>query len=137
MKIWNIAAKVSDLDAEIAFVQALGGSLVIDDQIPFEGAMYRIPLLRWGDKYLHLGQEMVYERRLESPLQSGLCHVVFETDDVNGLREQALRAGATEIAPPARVEAGFGIRDVAFLRSPGGILFELIRIIENRVRELP
>jgi hypothetical protein len=53
------------------------------------------------------------------------------------MREAALAAGAFEIMPMSRVTAGFGTRDVAFLRSPGGILFELIRIVENAVPELP
>ena len=137
MKIWTLGAKVPDVDAEIAFIKAMGGSLVIDDHIPYEGQVHRIPLLKWGDKYLHIGRQMVYEDKLTVPLQNGLCHVVFQVDDVEGLRDRALQAGATEVAPISRVIAGFGVRDVAFLRSPGGTLFELVRILENRVPALP
>ena len=133
MRIWTLGAKVPDLDREIAFVQALGGELVLDDLIPFEGEDFRVPLLRLGDKYLHIAERMVYERRLERPLDDGLCHVVFEVGDLTAAREAALAGGAQEIAPVTRVTAGFGTRDVAFLRSPGGILFELIRILENAV----
>lgn len=136
MRIWTLGAKVPDLDAEITFVQALGGELVLDDRIPFEGQEYRVPLLRFGDKYLHLAEQMVYERRLERPLPAGLCHVVFEVGELEGARVRALEAGAREVAPVTRVTAGFGTRDVAFFRSPGGILFELIRIVENAVPEL-
>ena len=71
--------------------------------------------------------------RSTEPLPAGLCHVVFEVDDLEAARARALAAGATEVTPATRVEAGFGVRDVAFLRSPGGILFELIKIIENSV----
>ena len=137
MKIWTLGAKVPDLDREIAFVQALGGSLVLDDRIPLGGEEFRVPLLRFGGKYLHIAERMVYERRLEQPLPDGLCHVVFQVDDLEAMREAALAAGAFEIMPMSRVTAGFGTRDVAFLRSPGGILFELIRIVENAVPELP
>jgi hypothetical protein len=137
VKIWTIGAKVPDLDREIAFIEAVGGSLILDDLIPYEGQTHRIPLLRWGDKYLHIGRQMVYEDKLAAPLQNGLCHVVFQVDDLNGLRSKALQAGATEVAPVSRVSAGFGVRDVAFMRSPGGTLFELVRIIENRVPPLP
>jgi catechol 2,3-dioxygenase-like lactoylglutathione lyase family enzyme len=133
VKIWTLGAKVPDLDREIAFVRGLGGELVLDDLIPFEGEEFRVPLLRLGDKYLHLAERMVYEGRLRRPLGDGLCHVVYEVDDLAAAREAALAGGATEIAPVTRVAAGFGIRDVAFLRSPGGILFELIRILENSV----
>jgi catechol 2,3-dioxygenase-like lactoylglutathione lyase family enzyme len=137
MKIWTLGAKVPDLDAEIAFVEKLGGELVLDDRIPFGEREFRVPLLRLGDKYLHIAQEMVYESNLENPLPDGLCHVVFEVDDLDATRRAAVESGATEITPPARVTAGFGTRDVAFLRSPGGILFELIRITDNAVPRLP
>ena len=133
MRIWTLGAKVDDLDAEIAFVRELGGELILDDVIPFEGEEFRVPLLRFGDRYLHIASRMVYEPALGDPLPSGLVHVVFEVDDLDLMRRRALDAGATEVTQPARVEAGFGIRDVAFLRSPGGILFELVQIIEHRV----
>ena len=136
MRIWTLGAKVSDLDREVRFVEALGGRLVIDDQIPYEGHTYRIPLVRLGDKYMHLAQRMVYESKLASPLVDGLCHVVYQVPDLARAREQALAAGATEVAPVSRVAAGFGVRDVAFLRSPGGILFELIRIVERAVPDV-
>ena len=137
MKIWTLGAKVRDLDAEIEFVRQLGGELVLDDRIPFGEREFRVPLLRFGDKYLHLAEEMVYESSLPDPLADGLCHVVFQVEDVSEARRVALEAGATEITPPTRVTAGFGTRDVAFLRSPGGVLFELIEIVENAVPELP
>jgi catechol 2,3-dioxygenase-like lactoylglutathione lyase family enzyme len=136
MRIWTLGAKVADLDREIRFVEALGGMLLIDDQIPYEGATYRIPLVQLGDKYLHLAQRMVYEDKLSAPLANGLCHVVYQVSDLEVQRDKALAAGATEVAPVARVSAGFGVRDVAFLRSPGGVLFELVRIIDSTVPEV-
>ena len=133
MRIWTLGAKVPDLDAEIAFVERLGGELVLDDRIPFAGREFRVPLLRFGDRYLHIAEQMVYESALDAPLGDGLCHVVFEVDDLEAARRRALDAGAMEVTTPARVEAGFGVREVAFLRSPGGILFELIEIVEHGV----
>jgi catechol 2,3-dioxygenase-like lactoylglutathione lyase family enzyme len=133
MRIWTLGAKVADLDREIAFVEALGGELLIDDRIPFGGEEFRVPLLRFGDKYLHLAEQMVYESALSEPLPAGLCHVVFEVGDLAAARRAALDAGATEVTPSTRVEAGFGTREVAFLKSPGGILFELIHVIDAAV----
>jgi catechol 2,3-dioxygenase-like lactoylglutathione lyase family enzyme len=133
MRIWTLGAKVPDLDREIAFVRALGGELVLDDHIPFHGETFRVPLLRFGDKYLHIAERMVYEAELPAPLQDGLCHVVLVVDDLDVARERALRAGAHEITAPTHVEAGFGTREVGFFRSPGGILFELIRIRVDKV----
>jgi catechol 2,3-dioxygenase-like lactoylglutathione lyase family enzyme len=133
MRIWTLGAKVADVDAEIAFVERLGGELVLDDRIPFAGREFRVPLLRFGDRYLHIAEQMVYEDALDAPLAGGLCHVVFEVEDLEASRQRALDAGATEVTPPAHVKAGFGVREVAFLRSPGGILFELVWIVEHGV----
>jgi predicted enzyme related to lactoylglutathione lyase len=137
MKLWNVAAKVSDLDAEIKFVEVLGGSLVLDEILSIEGESIRVVLMKWADKYLHLFGKAVYESRLGVELSCGFCHVVMEVSDLDLQRRRALEAGASEIMPQQFISAGFGTRDVAFMRSPGGILFELIRVHEHRVAELP
>jgi catechol 2,3-dioxygenase-like lactoylglutathione lyase family enzyme len=137
MKLWNFAAKVPNLDSELSFLKAMGAYVVVDEVLHVDDRDFRVVLLRWGDKYMHLFENAVYEHRLDSPPQHGLCHVVFEVDDVDGLRETALQAGAREIMPKSFISAGFGTRDVVFLRSPGGVLFELIKVREHRVPELP
>ena len=137
MKLWNVAAKVANLDAEITFVENLGGFLVLDEVLSLEGQSIRVVLMKWADKYLHLFGKAVYESHLGVELPLGLCHVVMEVSDLNLQRCRAVEAGAREIMPQQFVSAGFGTRDVAFMRSPGGILFELIRVHENRVPELP
>lgn len=133
MRLWTLGAKVCDVDREIAFVQSIGGQLVLDEELRVGGHGYRLPLLRLGDKYLHLGAAMVYEERLDEPLRPGLCHLVLRVRDLDAYRTRALQAGATELAPVAHVEAGFGVREVAFLRSPGGVLLEFAQIAEDRV----
>jgi len=137
MKLWNFAAKVPNLDAEVAFIEALGGSIVLDEVLTVDATSIRVVLMRWADKYVHLFEKAVYEPKLGGELAFGLCHVVLEVNDLPELRASALRAGARELMPTQFVAAGFGTRDVAFLRSPGGILFELIHVHEHRVPELP
>jgi hypothetical protein len=137
MKMWNIAAKIPDVDREIGFIQALGGELVLDNVLEVDGRNFRVVLMKWGDKYLHLFEKAVYEHRLGRVLQNGLCHTVFEVDNLDEMRQQALAAGARETLPKTFVSAGFGTRDVVFLESPGGILLELIKVHEHRVPELP
>ena len=137
MKLWNVAAKVPQLDAEISFIKTMGGHVLVDEVLRFDETDFRVVLLKWGDKYLHLFEKAVYEDRLDAPRPYGLCHVVFEVDDIEELRNRALKAGAREQMPKAFVSAGFGTRDVVFLQSPGGILFELIKVHEHRVPELP
>jgi hypothetical protein len=137
MKMWNVAAKVPKLDEEISFIKAMGGNVLVDEVLRFDDQDFRVVLLKWGDKYLHLFEKAVYEHHLDAPRQYGLCHTVFEVDDIEGHRQRALEAGAREVMPKSFVSAGFGTRDVVFLQSPGGILFELIKVHEHRVPELP
>jgi len=137
MKMWNIAGKVRDLEKEVAFIQATGGSMLLDNIIRIEERDYRVVLMKWGDKYLHLFEQAVYERHLDEPLGHGLCHVVFEVANLEEARQRALDAGAREIMPPTFVSSGFGTRDVGFFQSPGGILFEFIQVHEHKVPVLP
>jgi len=137
MKLWNFAAKVPDVDAEISFIKTLGGSVLLDELLRVDDHDFRVVLMRWGDKYVHLFEKAVYEHRLDAPRPPGLCHVVFEVDNLDELRENALQAGAREVMPRSFISAGFGTRDVVFLQSPGGLLFELIKVREHRVPELP
>ena len=137
MKLWNFAAKVPDVDAEISFIKALGGYVLLDELLRVDDHDFRVVLMRWGDKYVHLFEKAVYEHRLDESRPQGLCHVVFEVDNLDELRENALQAGAREVMPRSSISAGFGTRDVVFLQSPGGLLFELIKVREHRVPELP
>ncbi len=137
MKMWNNGAKVQDIDREIAFFEAIGGTVILDEMFDWEGESIRVPLLRVADKYLHLMKKMVYEDHLDEPLADGLQHIVYEVDSLAEYRERALRGGAVQLMPTKYVEAGFGTRDVAAFQSPGGIRIEFIQVYENAVPELP
>jgi catechol 2,3-dioxygenase-like lactoylglutathione lyase family enzyme len=135
LKVWSVGCKVPDLDKEIAFLEEVGATAILEDHLVVDDREFRLPLLRWGDKYVHLFEHAIYEHRLPSPLSNGIAHLVMEVDDLDYLRSRALSAGATEVAPMAHDQvARFGRRDVVFFRSPGGILFELIKVHEHGVR---
>jgi catechol 2,3-dioxygenase-like lactoylglutathione lyase family enzyme len=136
MKLWALGAKVDDVDREVAFITSLGGRLILDEVLPFGDKGYRLPLLRFGDKYIHIGEAMLYEERLPEPLRTGFCHVVMRVDELGPAREAALENGAREVVPVAHIDAQFGVREVAFLRSPGGLLIELAEMSEQRVPEV-
>jgi hypothetical protein len=136
MKLWAMGAKVDNVDREVGFLTSIGGRLVLDEVLPFAGRGFRIPLLRFGDKYLHVGEAMVYEDKLPDPLRAGFCHVVMKVGDLEPARKVALENGTTEVVPVAHVDAQFGVREVAFLRSPGGLLIELAEMSEQRVPEV-
>jgi hypothetical protein len=131
MELWTVGVKVADLQSEIAFLGSLGGELVLDDVVSSGGGHYRAPLMRIGDKFLHLIEKPVYEDRLGSELPAGLVHVVYSVEDLEAARSRVRAAGAQELLPPRSVRAGFGSRDVGCYRSPGGLIFELIKIHDN------
>jgi hypothetical protein len=79
---------------------------------------------------------MVYEDALGQPLPVGIAHAVYRSDDFDQDVHNALESGATQLAEVAVVSAGFGTRRVAFLRAPGGWIFEIIEILTNLVPEV-
>lgn len=134
--LWTIGVKVSDLERELAFHRAMGNEIVLDETVEFEGQLYRIPLVKMGDKYLHLTEQLVYERRLGESRPVGSTHMVYISDDFDNDVAKTLSSGAVELAPVSQVSAGFGERRIAFFRAPGGWIFEIIQVIRNLVPEV-
>lgn len=134
--LWTIGVKVPDLERELAFHRQMGNQIVLDEVLVIDGEHYRIPLVKMGDKYLHLAEKMVYEVLLGEALPYGPTHLVYKTDNFEQDVATALASGATEIRPVAEVSAGFGERRVAFFRAPSGWIFEIIEITKNLVPEV-
>lgn len=131
--LWTVGLKVPGLEKELEFQKQMGSTIVLDDTIEFDGESYRIPLLRMGDKYLHIAEKMVYEKMLPAPLPYGIVHLVYMSDALERDLDAAISGGATCFIGPSEITAGFGRRRVAFLRAPSGYIFEIIEILENRV----
>lgn len=131
--LWTVGIKVPDLEKELAFQQQIGSKIILDDTIVFEGESFRIPLLKMGDKYLHLAEKMVYEKSLPEALPYGIVHLVYMSQSIEADLDAALKAGATCFIGLSDITAGFGRRKVAFLKSPSGYIFEIIQILEDRV----
>ena len=134
--LWTIGVKVPDLERELQFHRAVGNEIVLDETLTIDGADYRIPLVKMGDKYLHLAERMVYEGQLGVTLPYGPAHLVYVSDDFENDVERFLRGGAEAIREPVDVSAGFGDRRVAFFRSPSGWIFEVAKIYRHRVPEV-
>ena len=134
--LWTIGVKVPDLEKELEFQRAMGNEIVLDEKLPLGDESYRIPLVKMGDKYLHIGEKMVYETVLDESLPYGPVHLVYATDDFDAAVRTCLAAGATQFHEPVEVSAGFGDRKVGFFRSPSGWIFEIIQIHHNAVPEV-
>ncbi|HWB95346.1 MAG TPA: hypothetical protein VG672_01550 [Bryobacteraceae bacterium] len=135
-RLWTIGIKVPDLERELAFQRQIGNHVVLDETLEVDGEKFRLPLLRVGDKYLHIAEKMVYENLLDAPLPGGIAHLVYRTDNFDTDFKCALDAGAVALRDVAVVSAGFGKRRVAFLRAPSGYIFEIIEILVNLVPEV-
>jgi len=134
--LWTIGIKVPDLEKELAFHRAVGNQIVLDETLTIDGIDYRIPLVKMGDKYLHLADKMVYEQELGIELPYGPTHLVYLSDDFDADVQRFTDAGAAPIHETVEVSAGFGDRKVAFFRSPSGWIFEVAKIYRHGVPEV-
>jgi hypothetical protein len=131
--LWTIGIKVPNLERELAFHEQMGAEIVLDETLEFDGESFRVPLVKMGDKYLHLAEKMVYERMLGEELPFGVTHLVYISDHLDEDVAKAVESGAILIGDIAEVSAGFGERRVAFMRAPSGWIFEFIEIKRNLV----
>jgi hypothetical protein len=135
-RLWTIGVKVPDLEKELEFHRKIGNSLVLDETLEVNGQRFRIPLIRMGDKYMHLAEKMVYESLLDQALPCGITHLVYRSNSFDEDVRIALDAGSTLVGDIATISAGFGDRRVAFFRAPGGWIFEIIQVLQDRVPEV-
>ena len=134
--LWTIGIKVPDLERELEFHRQIGNEIVLDETLELDGEFFRVPLVKMGDKYLHLAEKMVYEDWLGKTLPYGMTHLVYMSSSLAQDVAKAITAGAVMMRDIADVSAGFGERRVAFLTSPSGWIFEIIEIKKNLVPEV-
>jgi hypothetical protein len=135
-RLWTIGVKVPDLEKELQFHRQIGNSVVLDETLEVNGERFRVPLIRMGDKYMHLAEKMVYERLLDDALPCGITHLVYRSNSFDEDVRIAIEAGATLVGDIATISAGFGDRRVAFFRAPGRWIFEIIQVVIDRVPEV-
>ncbi|MBL8895429.1 MAG: VOC family protein [Rhizobiales bacterium] len=132
-KLWNIGLTARDVDRELDFLTGLGAKLLLREKFSAPDGESEYALLEFGGTRLFVTPRPVFEDRLDQPLMPGLSHAVFEVENVDAEMEKVLAQGATLLLGPAEITAGFGSRRIAFLRSPGGFIFELLQIRESKV----
>ena len=132
-RLWNIGVKVGDVEAEAAFFVALGGRLLVRERAATAAGEIEYALVEFGGTRLLLTPTPVFQDRLASPPPDGLSHAVFEVDDLDGEVKRLATLGTEVLIPPVEISAGFGTRRIAFFRSPGGLVFEVMQIIESLV----
>ena len=128
-KLWTLGMKVADVDREVSFFVELGGKLLLREKRQTPAGEVDYALVAFGGTRLFLTPKTVFEDALPGALNIGLTHAVFE---VANLAEEVARVAAfgTEmLVPPTEITAGFGTRKIAFFRSPGGLVFEIMEMV--------
>ena len=134
--LWTIGIKVQSLERELEFHRQMGNEIVLDEILELDGESFRLPLIKMGDKYIHVAEKMAYESLLDEPLPYGMTHMVYISNRFDEDVAKAIHSGAVAVREPAEVKAEFGERRVAFLRAPNGWIFEMIEIKRNLVPEV-
>lgn len=133
-RLWNIGLKINDMEAEIDFLEAMDAKLRYrETRSNPSGGEYETALLEFGGTRAFLVQEPVFEHKLNHQLTPGLTHIVFEVDNLAEAYEQITGLGAEVLIEPKQVSGGYGSRRIAFFRSPNGLVFEMIQILEAKV----
>jgi catechol 2,3-dioxygenase-like lactoylglutathione lyase family enzyme len=130
-KLWNVGMKVKDVDSEAAFFVALGGQVLIREQLSTPDGKVDYALVAFGATRIFMTPKTLFEDRLPHDLHHGLTHAVFEVDQLDPEVERLKALGTEVLIPPMEITAAFGTRKIAFFRSPGGLVFELMQILSG------
>jgi len=134
--LWAVGSKVADPLAEAAFFEAMGAIRKSVDRRAGPDGESIVVFMTLGGVNFHLTNRLRYENGDPPPADArfgrlGLAHFVLDVTDMMRLADRAVGLGATEIHPRLHLTAAHGEMKAAFLRSPGGILFQLV----ERLRE--
>ena len=124
-RLWAVGMKVADLDNELEFHRQLGNEIVLDEYIEADEEKFRLPLVKMGDRFLHLMEKTVYEKALDQPLPVGPAHLVYVSDNWDEDVAKAIAAGGRQLIEAVQITAGFGERKLTFNRAPNGWTFEI------------
>jgi catechol 2,3-dioxygenase-like lactoylglutathione lyase family enzyme len=112
----NLAVKVRDLDAAVAFYERAGAE--VRDRMTWNGGERADVYL--GALMITLFTRAIYEDAVDLP-EEGFLHPALFTDDLD-----TELTGHTVVWGPEIVEGAFGRRRIAFVEAPGGIRLEFM-----------
>jgi catechol 2,3-dioxygenase-like lactoylglutathione lyase family enzyme len=116
----NLAVKVVDLDAAVAFYERAGAD--VRDRMWWNGGERADVFL--GPVMITLFTRAIYEDATPLPAE-GFLHPALFTDDLDRELE-----GHTIVWGPEIVSGTFGVRRIAFVEAPGGIRLEFMEQLE-------
>jgi catechol 2,3-dioxygenase-like lactoylglutathione lyase family enzyme len=131
--LWNIGMKVADVDQEVAFFTTLGAVTLIRERVTTDGGELDYALIAFGGTRILMTPKPIFEDKLPEPLGPGLTHAVFEVENLGHEVERLTALGTEVLIPPTEISAAFGRRKLAFFRSPGGLVFEVMQVLSSNV----
>jgi catechol 2,3-dioxygenase-like lactoylglutathione lyase family enzyme len=117
----NLAVKVADLDAAIAYYEDAGAE--VSNRIMWNGSERADVTL--GALSLTLFVRAIYEDEVELP-EEGFLHPALFTDDLDAQLE-----GHEVVWGPAEVSGPFGRRRIAFVTAPGNMRLEFMEQLHD------
>jgi catechol 2,3-dioxygenase-like lactoylglutathione lyase family enzyme len=131
--LWNIGVKTSDLDADLEFLQKVGATMVLRDVLAADGDQLDYAIVRLAGVRLLLFPSVIFEDRVPGGVAPGLTHAVFEVDDLDAEYARIRGLGGEVLIEPQFAQGGFGTRRLAFFRAPGGMVFEVMQVLERGI----
>jgi catechol 2,3-dioxygenase-like lactoylglutathione lyase family enzyme len=132
-QLWNIGVKVKDLDSEVDHFVQLGGRPRAREEIRTDEGTFEYALVDFGGTRLFITTKPIFEDKLGVSLPFGLTHVVFEVEDVDAELARLVSLGSKVLIPPRDIRFALGSRRICFVRSPGGLVFEIMKIKQSLV----
>ncbi|MEY2399429.1 MAG: Glyoxalase/Bleomycin resistance protein/Dioxygenase superfamily [Actinomycetota bacterium] len=117
----NLACKVRDMDAAIAFYEHAGADIA--DRMEWAGAERAD--VRLGAVTITLFTRAIYEGDIQVP-DEGFLHAAMFTDDLDAELERHDVLWGPEV-----VTGPFGRRRIAFVEAPGGMRLEFMEQLEG------
>ncbi|WP_170284766.1 VOC family protein [Kribbella amoyensis] len=121
----HVGARISDLEASLAFYTEQIGAEVVDRIVMGDGRVDRVHV------QIATGLvELLHSRDAAAPDATyGLDHVGFMTDDLDGDFARLTEAGYAALSEPRTASSGQG--RLAFLADPNGVRVELLQRSEE------
>lgn len=123
----NLAVKVADLDAAVAFYEQSG--FEVRDRMTWHGSERADVHL--GPVMITLFTRAIYEDEVALP-DDCFLHPALFTDDLD-----AQLIGHTVVWGPEVVSGSFGTRRIAFVEAPGGIRLEFMEQLSDTPSHSP
>jgi catechol 2,3-dioxygenase-like lactoylglutathione lyase family enzyme len=111
---------VRELDASLAFYEGVLGARTVFRRFA-ESTQTHVIYLQLGEGLI----ELLHPLEPAEDAETGITHIAFMTDDLDGDHAALVRAGIESISEPKAAATGVG--RLAFVRDPNGIRVELLQ----------